>query len=192
MIHRQYFFDSVRHSLFGGSLTQEQVDGLHVFLDWYDAENPPLPERYHIDDRCLAYILATCFHETAQTMQPIAEYGKGAGKEYGQPTGPYDQCYYGRGYVQLTWYDNYQRQDDKLGLLGELVKHADLALDPTVAKEIIIKGMYDGDFTGKCLGDFFTADLSDFYNARTIVNAHDRASEIAGYAEKFHNAIGHV
>ena len=191
-IHRDYFYDSIRASLAGGSLTQDQVDGCTVFLDWYDTENPPLPERYHVDDRMLAYILATTWHETAFTMQPIEEYGKGKGKSYGQPAGPYKQCYYGRGYVQLTWYDNYKRQDDKLGLLNALEKDPDLALDPVVAKEIIIKGMVDGDFTGKKLGDFFTATLTDWYEARTIVNAHDQATTIAKYAELFHNAIGHI
>ena len=191
-IHREYFFDSIRAYLAGGSLTQDQVDGCTVFLDWYDTENPPLPERYHVDDRMLAYILATTWHETAFTMQPIEEYGKGKGKSYGQPAGPYNQCYYGRGYVQLTWYDNYKRQDDKLGLLNALEKDPDLALDPVVAKEIIIKGMLDGDFTGKKLGDFFTATRTDWYEARTIVNAHDQATTIAKYAELFHNAIGHI
>jgi putative chitinase len=190
-IHRAYFFENIKHYLFQ-SFTQEQVDGLHVFLDWYDTENPPLPERYHVDDRMFAYILATIYHETAATMQPIAEYGKGAGKEYGEPAGPYAQCYYGRGYVQLTWWDNYKRQDQKLGLQHALEQRADLALDPAVAKEIIIRGMVDGDFTGKCLGEFFTAELTDWYEARTIVNAHDRASDIAEYAEKFLNAISHT
>lgn len=188
MIHRDYFFDNIKYYLFK-SFNQDQVDGLNVFLDWYDNENPPIPEKYHIDDRCLAYILATTYHETAATMQPIAEYGKGKGKSYGNPAGPYGQCYYGRGYVQLTWYDNYKRQDDKLGLNEALVKNADLALDPQIAKDVIIKGMYDGDFTGVGLGKFFTIDLTDWYNARTIVNGHDRASDIAAYAEKFANAL---
>ena len=30
-----------------------------------------------------AYILATTWHETATTMLPIAEYGKGGGRPYG-------------------------------------------------------------------------------------------------------------
>jgi hypothetical protein len=123
-------------------------------------------------------------------MQPIAEYGLGKGKEYGKPDPTTGQVYYGRGYVQLTWKENYQKQDEKLGLGGKLVKDADLALDPVLARQIIIFGMADGDFTGKRLGQFFTDTLTDWYNARTIVNAHDRASDIAGYAEKFHNAIG--
>jgi hypothetical protein len=190
-IHRSYFFDSINYYLFK-SFTQDQVDGLNVFLDWYDGKNPDLPDRYHLDDRMLAYVLATTFHETAATMQPIAEYGKGSGKSYGKPAGPYGQVYYGRGYVQLTWYDNYVRQDAKLKLNDQLVKNADLALDPNVALDVIIGGMVDGDFTGAKLSGFFTDTDTNWYDARTIVNGHDQASTIAGYAETFLNAISHT
>src|SRR5262245_37759605 len=182
-VHRKYFFDNIKYYLFK-SFNQQQVDGLNVFLDWYDNDNPPLPERYHIDDRCLAYILATTYHETAATMQPISEYGS---QSY-LKSKPY-YPWYGRGYVQLTWEDNYKRQDEKLNLGGALTSNPDLALDPAVALKVIIFGMYDGDFTSKRLGDFFTDQLTDWYNARTIVNGHDRASDIAGYAELFVNAI---
>ena len=187
-IHRNYFFDNIKYYLFG-KFNQGQVDGLNVFLDWYDQKNPPIPERYHVDDRMLSYILATTYHETAATMQPIAEYGKGAGKSYGKPDPVTGQTYYGRGYVQLTWKDNYQRQDTKLKLGGSLVKKADRALEPAIALEVILGGMVDGDFTGKKLAQFFTASVTNWYDARTIVNGHDQASTIAGYAEKFCNAI---
>lgn len=190
MIQRQYLYDNLRYYLFK-SFTQDQVDGLNVFLDWYDA-NPPLPEKYHLDDRSFAYILATTFHETARTMQPIEEYGKGSGKSYGKPAGPYGQKYYGRGFVQLTWYENYVRQDDKLSLGKTLVQNPARALEPAIALEIIIKGMVDGDFTGKKLSQFFTHEDTNWYDARVIVNGHDQASTIAGYAEKFMNAISHV
>jgi hypothetical protein len=191
-IHRTYFFDNLKAYLFQ-SYTQPQVDGLNVFLDWYDSdENPPIPDRYHLGDRELAYILATTYLETGATMQPIAEYGKGNGKKYGTPDPQTGETYYGRGYVQLTWKDNYARQDAKLEMKGRLVATADLALDPDVALQVIIGGMVDGDFTGKKLGDFFTDTVTDWYNARTIVNGHDRATDIAGYAEKFLNGIAHT
>jgi len=191
MIHRNYFFDNIKYYLFK-KFNQGQVDGLNVFLDWYDTHNPPIPERYHIDDRMLAYVLATTYHETAATMQPIAEYGKGKGKKYGVPDPTTGQTYYGRGYVQLTWKDNYQRQDTKLKLNTTLVKNADRALEPQIALEVIIGGMVDGDFTGKKLAQFFTLNLTNWYDARTIVNGHDQASTIAGYAEKFLNALSHM
>lgn len=186
MIHRNYFFDNIKHYLFG-SMLQPQVDGCAVFLDWYDGENPAVPDAHHLDDRMLAYVLATTYHETAATMQPIREYG---GTTYLQSKPYYP--WFGRGYVQLTWEENYAKQDEKLGLGGALLADPDLALDPEVAKRVILLGMADGDFTGKRLGEFFTDTETNWYDARTIVNGHDRASDIAGYAEKFLNALSHA
>jgi putative chitinase len=186
-IHRDYFFDSVRYYLAGGSLKQEQVEGCAVLLDWFDTLNPPIPHKHHLDDRMFAYCLATAWHETAFTMQPVIEYG---GDAYLQAKPYYP--WYGRGYVQLTWQENYQTQDTKLGLNGALMKNPDLALDPAIATKILLLGMADGDFTGKRLGNYFTDDLTDFYDARRIVNGTDRAQDIAAYAEKFHNALGHI
>lgn len=188
-VQRKYFFDSVRDSLFAGDLAQTQVDGLNAILDHAEDEGT--------DDRHLAYILATTFHETAQTMQPIEEYGKGAGKSYGNVDPETGQAYYGRGYVQLTWRENYQKQDDKLGLHGTLVRNADLALEPGTALNVLFGGMYDGDFTGVGLPEFITctdpnSDTTDFYNARKIVNGLDCADQIEGYAKKFANAITHT
>lgn len=183
MTHRKYFFDNIRYYLFG-SLNQQQVDGLNRYLDYYDARNPPITDKYHLDDRMFAYILATVYHETAMTMTPVKEYGS---ESYLKSKKYYP--WYGRGDVQLTWEDNYKRQDAKLQLNGELVSNPDLALDPEIALDICVLGMLDGDFTGKKLGDFFTDTLTDWYSARTIVNGYDRATDIAGYAEKFCNAI---
>ena len=189
MIQRKFFFDSVRGSLFAGSMTQSQVDGMNMILDY--------AEQVGCDDRHLAYILATTFHETAQTMIPIAEYGKGKGKAYGVPDPVTGQTYYGRGLVQITWKDNYQKQDDKLKLRGELVANADLALDPEIATKIIFGGMYDGDFTGVGMPKYITCsdpatDTTDYYNCRKVVNGLDCATQIQGYAQSFTNAITHA
>ena len=70
---RKTFFDHVRRDPFGGSLTQSQVDGLTFILDAWDAD-PKM-----IDTRWLAYCLATTFHETDRTMQPVEEYASGDG-----------------------------------------------------------------------------------------------------------------
>jgi len=164
-------------------MNQQQVDGQNALLD--------TAEQLGWDDRWTAYLLATAYWETAQTIQPIAEYGKGKGKPYGQPDGPYGQVYYGRGFVQLTWYTNYDKQDKKLKLNGQLVKVADTALDLQVATDIIFGGMRDGDFTGVGLGKYINDSQTDFYNARKIVNGLDQASTIQGIAFKFANAIVH-
>ena len=163
MIDRTKFFDSVRSAF--GSLTQGQVDGFNMLL--------AVQERDYgwSDLRWVAYCLATTWHETAATMQPIKEYGSESylkGKDY--------YPYFGRGYVQLTWEDNYRKMGDKIGvnLLGS---NKDLALDPEIAAEVLFAGMRDGDFTGKALEDYFDHDTDDPRNAK--------ADMIAGYHRSF-------
>lgn len=177
MIDRQRFFDSLRHSLFGGMISQTQVDGLNFILDVFE-------ERFFWTDlRWLAYCLATAFHETAFTMMPVKEYGP---QSYIKSRRYYP--YYGRGYVQLTWEDNYRKMGQKLGV-HLLDKDMDLALDPRIAAEIMFVGMRDGDFTARKLGDYFNEVKDDPLHARRIINGLDRASDIAGYYHKFLAAL---
>jgi putative chitinase len=174
------FFASVRASgLFGATLSQSEADGTEAIIDAF--EDAGLS-----DHRWLAYMLATAFHETAFTMQPIAEYGKGAGRKYGLPVGPFKKIYYGRGYVQLTWEVNYKRAQDKLGALFH--SNPELALLPKHAADIMIRGMTEGWFTGKKLSDYLGAK-TDYVNARRIINGTDKAQTIAGYAQKFEAAL---
>ena len=141
------------------------------------------------DLRWLAYMFATVFHETAQTMQPIEEFGRGRGRAYGRPDPVTGQTYYGRGYVQLTWKANYQTMGNLLG--HDLVNHPELALRADVAAAIMFEGMTTslslrGDFTGKSLEDYFNDRTTDWVNARRIINGTDKASTIAGYAKQFY------
>lgn len=165
------FFAYLRAAL--GPLKQSQVDGINTLV----AASAGLSIR----DR--AYILATAWHETAATMQPIAEYGKGKGKPYGvvDATG---KAPYGRGYVQLTWRANYVKADSKLGLGGTLAANYDRALEPAIAAKIIVQGMVNGWFTKKRLSDF-----TNYVDMRSIVNGSDRALLIAGYAQTFEGAL---
>ena len=136
-MNRRIFFNYVRNAPFGGRLLQKQIDGMNFILDEWEA-------RALSDDRWLAYCLATAFWETAQTMQPIAEMGKGKGRRYGVPGKHNRQVAYGRGYVQLTWDTNYERADKELNLHGRLLRNFDLAMDPKIAAAIMFEGMIDG------------------------------------------------
>src|SRR5215472_12187449 len=60
-INRKYYFDTVRGALFSGHMTQPQVDGQTALLDY--------GEQVWWDDRWLAYLLATTYHETALDLQ---------------------------------------------------------------------------------------------------------------------------
>ncbi|HYJ78204.1 MAG TPA: glycoside hydrolase family 19 protein, partial [Longimicrobiaceae bacterium] len=121
--------------------------------------------------------------------RPIEEYGKGKGRKYGVPvtvTDPAGQSftnvYYGRGYVQLTWKDNYAAMGQALG--NRLVYEPGLALDADVAYRIMSLGMRKGSFTGKKLADYIGGDKADYVNARRIINGVDQAQRIAGYAKQ--------
>jgi len=187
MIDRDKFFASVRANPFGGSLTQTQVNGLNYLLDAW--------ERRFLDKdiRWLAYCLATAFHETSQTMEPIEEYGEGQGKPYGEPDGPFDQCYYGRGYVQLTWLENYEKGEKILaseyGVMCPMVQYPHRMLEHEPAALILYDGSIGGWFTGAKLGDYFNDEEDDPYNARRVINGVDCAETIASYHQAFLKAL---
>lgn len=182
-INRGKFYSVVRSNF--GSLKQSQVDGMESVLNAWEASGLT-------DLRWLAYMLATDWHETAATMQAIAEYGKGKGRSYGKPHPKTGKIYYGRGLVQLTWYDNYLKMGKLLGV--DLVNDPDLALQMDIAVKIMFEGMttgksFDGDFTGKHLGNYFNKTKEDWINARRIINGLDKAKLIAVYAKKFYAAL---
>lgn len=177
-MNRKVFYNAIRQTLFG-QITQQQVDGMELILDEW--------RRRGLDDlRWLAYILATAYHETAHTMRPIEEYGKGRKHDYGQPDGETGKCYFGRGYVQLTHKRNYQTFSDRMGV--DLVQNPELALDPAYAVNILFDGMIGGLYTGVGLPKYF-GKSTDWENARRIVNGTDRMDDIAGYAKAFYTAL---
>ncbi len=144
------------------------------------------------DLRWLAYMLATVKWETAHTMQPIAEYGKGRGYAYGRPDPVTRQTYYGRGLVQLTWKRNYECMGRLLGI--DLVAKPELALDLGLATQILFEGMLRadsgvGDFTGMALEDCFNDQTEDWVKARKIINGTDRDDEIADIGQQFYAAL---
>lgn len=184
MINREGFFNLVREKF--GRLTQDQVSGFNAILDEW--------ERKALKDlRWLAYMLATAWHETDKTMRAIREYGRGKGRKYGVPHPKTGKIYYGRGLVQLTWYENYALMTKLLGV--DLVVNPDLALDPVIAVDIMFEGMTKGesgvgDFTHKSLEDYFNARVEDPVNARRIINGLDKAQLIAGYYRAFKACVG--
>jgi hypothetical protein len=186
-IDRQKYFDAIRYQPFGGSLDQGQVDGNNYLLEYWEG----LWEKDDSDLRPLAYVLATTKWETAHTMRPIEEYGKGSGKSYGAKDPETGQTYYGRGYVQLTWRDNYARATSKLGLVEEddLEWFAARALDPVIARQVIFEGCAEGWFTGRFLSEYFNLDTDDPENARQIVNGNDHDKDIAAIHQQFLTAL---
>ena len=107
-IDKLKFYKGLREQGFVGKLSQNQVNSIDYILNYWD-------QKGYKDLRWLAYMFATIHHETAATYLPIEEYGKGKGRPYGKKLkrsgvayiNP-NKIYYGRGYVQLTWFENYE------------------------------------------------------------------------------------
>jgi predicted chitinase len=190
---RPAFLTRVNATLFSGKMSESQKEGVNRYLNAWLIYNSVLGKNIPVS--WLAYILATVYHETAATMQPIAEYGHGAGYAYGEPDPETGQVYYGRGDVELTWKDNYLKAQGCVVNFNtmkcdlDMVNNSDLALVPWVAAQVTLNGMSQGWFTGKSLGDYLTPTSTDYVNARRIINGTDKAQTIAAYAQDFEAAL---
>ena len=177
------FFDTIR-PMFGKTMLQSQVAGINALLS--ATEHLPLEQR--------AYILATAYHETAKTMQPIVERGARSyfskyerAKRLGN-TEPGDGFKYrGRGYVQITGRRNYALASVRLGV--DFVHAPQKAMHPIMAAKIIVRGCVEGWFTGVTLDDCIKPGAPDYIKARTIVNGKDKAAKIARHARRFELAL---
>lgn len=193
-INRTTFFAYARKAPFGGRLSTAQVQGVEALLDACTLYAV-------IDLRWVAYILATAFHETGGTMQPVREaFGKSdadtiarldkawAAGKLKQVSKPYwRDGWFGRGFVQLTFLANYVKMGARLGL--DLVKNPSLMLEVVPAAKACVIGMYEGMFTGKKLADYFNQFVNDAIEARRIVNGKDKAKLIATYHRAFLDAL---
>lgn len=205
---RSKLFAKIKTPLFSGRFVQSQVDGIDAILDEYD-------RRVLKDGRWLAYMLATAYHETGRAMQPVVEnlnysedglkrvfrkyftdlqaksYARQperiANRVYANRMGNGNEAsgdgwkYRGRGLVQITGKDNYTKYG--------IADNPDAALEADTATKIMFDGMIDGSFTGKKLSDYFNDTVTDWNNARRIINGTDRMVDIAKYAKTFNAAI---
>ena len=165
----KYFFSRIRNSVFGGRLTDLQVDGIQQIIEYRDEHWPKM------SDEELSYLLATVTHETAFRMAPVREMG---GEKYLRSKKYYP--WVGEGLVQVTWETNAKKFGAK--------KPGDLMTWP-IALKAAFEGMIYGIFTGKKLSDYISKSHIDYVGARRIINGTDRAKLIAGYANSYLDAF---
>ncbi|WP_199778786.1 hypothetical protein [Methylobacterium sp. 285MFTsu5.1] len=107
-------------------------------------------------------------------------------KTFDQASGQ-EHAYFGRGYVQLTWWSNYASMSVALKRGLDLLLHPEQVKTPRVSYEIMSYGMRTGFgfANGHKFSNYFCGQLCDYVNARKMVNALDHADEIAEIAHRF-------
>jgi hypothetical protein len=178
---RKIFFDGFRQRL-DATIEQGQVDGLEFLLGRLESDP------HWKDLRHTAYALATVFHETAYSFQPVEEgYYLGTDRKVKahQKSLRYFP-FFGRGYVQLTWRKNYEKAGKALGI--DFINSPGLALVPDHAFDVLTLGLFRGWFGGK-LTTYINDKQTDYVNARKCVNVLDKAGIIAGYAGSFEKIL---
>lgn len=196
------FFAYARRAPFGGRLSQGQIDGMNALFRCWRSHKIPGSD----NNRLLAYVLASVFHETAGRMLPVREtlastdagaiaaldraWKAGKLKQVKTPywrKGKNGKAYFGRGDIQITHDYNYEKLGKRIGV--DLVGNPSLALDVDISAEIAIVGMLEGLFTGKKLTAYFNLKTDDPVGARAVVNGTDKAKLIAGYYKSFLDAL---
>jgi len=175
------FYDAVRNDV---NLTTQNVEGMEVVLSYLEQNESNLQQA--------AYILATAWWETAQTMHPVREaYWK---DEAWRKRNFRYYPYYGRGYVQLTWDYNYKKASDYFKV--DFVKNPDLVMKPEYSLPILVVGMNEGWFTGKKLDNYIddidesdSEELKEYKAARRIVNGIDKAEAIGKLSLVFEKGL---
>ena len=199
------FYAEIRKSVFGGRMTQPQVDGVQSLLDSTIRNNVTNP--HHV-----ANILAQVTRETGKGMLPVKEtvypssknknpsdatvikrldtaFAKGQLK--GVKTPYWRDGGFGRGQIQLTHLSSYGDWGKRLKI--PLRENPSLALDLKISSDIAVIGMRDGVFRKKKLSDYnFPNDLDNpqATNPRRIVNGNDGSDkEVAKYHRAYYAAL---
>ncbi len=100
-------------------------------------------------------------------------------------------AYYGRGYVQLTWWSNYAKAGNAIGLGLDLLFDPELVKQPETAYKIMSHGMRTGFgfANGRTFSKYFSGGRANYVGARAMVNGSDAAQEIATMAVAFEAAL---
>lgn len=198
LIDKKIFFDLYRRDFdVDGKLNAQQVQDLNTFLDLFEQYS------HWFNTAQWAYVFATTYHETAATMAPVREAFRMS--EAWRKANLRYWPHYGRGYVQITWKENYEKFTVILKRdLNITIRQRDDFMLPHVAFYTMIYGFKHGSFTGQKISDYIPTTGSQgsipttgglgglkehFISARRCINGSDRAELIASHAIKFLNIL---
>ena len=102
-----------------------------------------------------------------------------------------EHAYFGRGYVQLTWWSNYAKAGDALGRGLDLLLDPELVTESKTAYDLMSHGMRTGFgfANGHNFVEFFGGKKRDYKHARKMVNGISHAEDIAKIAEAFEDVL---
>jgi len=102
-----------------------------------------------------------------------------------------EKYYFGRGFVQLTWWSNYAETGVLIGRGLDLLLDPDSIDEPELAYKIISTGMRTGKgfAHGHTFLEFFHGQHTDYVHARRMVNKMHHAAEIGHLAELFEQVL---
>lgn len=105
-----------------------------------------------------------------------------------------EQFYFGRGYVQLTWWTGYLEAGIALGRGLSFLFHPERIEDREIAYATMTLGMCTGKIfaNGRRLSQYFHGAHTDYEGARNMVNpgaARKNKVEVAGVARRFEKVL---
>lgn len=187
-MNRASFYKALRRSGIPGftRLSQSQVNGIEAILNAFETHGGG-------KIKVLAYALATARREVGPGMVPVREgfkktdaqaraFVRRQGRAYARVVNGH--VYYGRGLVQLTWFENYKKEG--------IANNPDRALDLNFSTSLLFRGLRDGRWNSRRKGiEFYLPDdgPDDLKNARRTVNITDHWATVADYYRRFVLAI---
>lgn len=100
-------------------------------------------------------------------------------------------AFYGRGYVQLTWWNNYAKNGAAVGMGLELLFNPDRGLERDVAYKVMAEGIiYGVGYANRHkLQHYLVGGRADYVGARAIVNRLDPVPSIVRAAQLFEASL---
>jgi hypothetical protein len=105
-----------------------------------------------------------------------------------------EEYFFGRGYVQLTWWNSYASAGVVLGQGLAFLFEPDLVNDRDVAYSIMATGLFTGKIfaNGRRLSHYFHGAHTDYVGARNMVNGganHANKVEVGNIAKRFERVL---